>query len=418
MLLLGIAVCSASERRFAFEVAQAEEYTAEVDLRSTGADWAIAGREAAVALVRLSGKPDQHIVTWGGPVATTYRIFLGKLPTGRHELTVARDGQYSRPGVELEVIDARFAAAQDALAVAHAPVLYSRRNTAGRFSDVPLFAYCERLQENGGTALQYTAIFSNEDGGTSTRTLMARWGRAVDIEYIYKVTLNADGSVRRAIVQGPNHQDIEFRSPYQDGHPLLMPVTDNNMVGAAGDSPLRFQLAPAVVDLSNASRETTLDANPAVYAVMSKELQREGKIRPFGTVQQENISDVRNYLFIDYAAKLRDAAWVVTVALNDGRAFANDLGRHDFAIARDGSVRTSVELPPGTKSGDIASVSFGCVVAPPARRTELPAHSGTCSLQRIASLFFLDEQYRPGPAVRLQGKPMTVPTGQSVVFRP
>lgn len=270
ILLLGIAACSASERKFVFEVAQAEEYTAEVDLRSTGADWAIAGREAAVASVRIGGKPDQHIVTWGGPVATTYRIFLGKLPAGRHELIIARDGQHSRPGVEVEVLGARFAPAQDALALAHAPVLYIRRNTLGRFSDVPLFAYCERLPENGGTALQYTVVFSNEDGGTSTRTLMARWGRAVDIEYIYKVSLNADGSVRRAIVQGPNHQDIEFKSPYQDSHPLLMPVTDNNMVGAAADSPLRFQLAPAVVDLSNVSRETTLDANPAVYAVCLK----------------------------------------------------------------------------------------------------------------------------------------------------
>ena len=69
---------------------------------------------------------------------------------------------------------------------ANAPILFARLNTVGKFSDIPLLLYCERLQENSEPVLQYTVIFSNEDGGTSTRALMARWGRSTDIEYVYK----------------------------------------------------------------------------------------------------------------------------------------------------------------------------------------------------------------------------------------
>ena len=65
-------------------------------------------------------------------------------------------------------------------------MLFARLNTVGRFSDIPLLLYCERLKDEGEDVLQYTVIFSNEDGGTSTRTLMARWGRTTDIEYVYR----------------------------------------------------------------------------------------------------------------------------------------------------------------------------------------------------------------------------------------
>ena len=72
------------------------------------------------------------------------------------------------------------------MCIAGAPVLFARLNTVGKFSDIPLVLYCERVKDTAGDALQYTVIFSNEDGGTSTRTLMARWGRSTDIEYVYQ----------------------------------------------------------------------------------------------------------------------------------------------------------------------------------------------------------------------------------------
>ena len=97
-------------------------------------------------------------------------------------------------------------------------MFYARANTIGKFTDIPLVLYCERLSENGDPFLQYTLIFSNEDGGTSTRALMARWGRTTDVEYVYRAFLNADGSLRRATIQVEGHKEKEFTQAGAMGH--------------------------------------------------------------------------------------------------------------------------------------------------------------------------------------------------------
>jgi len=81
-------------------------------------------------------------------------------------------------------------------------VLFARANTVAKPSDIPLIVYCERLSENGVGFLQYTVIFSNEDGGTSTRALMARWGRTTDVEYVYRAFPG------RATIQAKDHKEV------------------------------------------------------------------------------------------------------------------------------------------------------------------------------------------------------------------
>lgn len=342
---------------------------------------------------------------WAGAAQHTYRIFLGRLQPGRHVLAVERSERHSARGAGLETIGVRVreATGAEAQVVSRAPVLFARQNTVGRFSDVPLLMYCER----DGETLVYTVIFSNEDGGTSTRALMARWGRTTDIEYVYRVM--PDG---RAIVQGPEHKNIEFAGGYEGSHPLLMPVTNNNMIGEAKDSPLRFQPAPVLVDLRHASRETVMDTNPATYSAMAKELLREGKYRAFGTAEGQKISDVRNYAYIDYLASHTRSGMTAMVALRDGRVFSSDLGVADYAIMRDGWVRTTVELPPGTKPDAIASIGFACIVPPKVTA------AGTCRLERVAKAFFLEPSYRPGKSWFSLDKSATIPTGQAVLFKP
>jgi hypothetical protein len=387
-VLLVVSSCAAQQ----FAMSREAEAVAEVSLKTTGAEW-------ATATVRIDDGHAQHIILWAGPVRYTYRIFLGRLRAGLHSLSVVGEG--------VDAGSVRVSPSDDEV-IAQAPVLYARKNTIGKFSDVPLLMYAER----DGHSLVYTVVFSNEDGGTSTRALMARWGRTTDIEYVYRV------GPQGAIVQGRNHVDLPFNGKYEGRHPLLMPVTNNNMIGPAEDSPLRFQLAPVLVDLSTSSREAVMDAEPLTYAVMAKELEREGKLRPFGTVQGENVSDVRNYAFFEYKGTHDRSALTVTAALKDGRVFASDLGRLDYAIGRNGWVRTTVELPPGTKVSDIETIGFQCIVAPPAKQGEALAHSGTCVLERFSKIFFLDEQYRPGKSLLRLDKPVTIPTGQSILLRP
>src|SRR5918912_1523333 len=122
---------------------------------------------------------------------------LGRLPRGKHNVSVALNAARSAAGAgRVEVQSLRpllFAPAratgslnEEQLALAHSPILYARANTIDRFTDIPLLMYYEILTEAAGDVLvRYTAIFTNEDGGTRTAALIARWGRATDIEWVY-----------------------------------------------------------------------------------------------------------------------------------------------------------------------------------------------------------------------------------------
>ena len=403
--------------RYPFTTSQRAEAIAVLDMSSPGADWAKRGSEAAVVDLSLDGKPHQQVILYAGAARHKYRLSLGLLPPGEHEITLERNTKFSAAGAQFEAhgleVEEIGATHPDIDVYSSAPVLFARLNTIGRFSDIPLVLYCERVKDAGGDALQYTVIFSNEDGGTSTRTLMSRWGRATDIEYVYRRS-TASG---QGIVQGPNHKDVEFTGDHDGSHPLLMPVTDNNMIAAAKDSPLRFRLAPVLVDLSNLSREEVMDRHPVTYSVMAKELAREGKLRPFGVAAGENISDPRNYVFVDYSAMLTDAALTVTVRLLDGKQYSSDLGRGDIAIARSGNVRTTIELPPGTDRNRIAGISFECRVVPPPKG-ESPSHSGQCILNGVSKVFQLRSDYTPGTRFWWTTQPVMLTTGTGVSYAP
>jgi hypothetical protein len=413
LLLAGVAL---AESRFPFTTSQAAEVIATLAMSSPGADWAKRGAEAAVAAVFVDGKLHQHVMLFAGPKRYEYRISLGSLLPGEHEIVIERDDRQSAAGAGLEAKDLRIeeiaANHADYDVYANAPVLFARLNTVGKFSDIPLLLYCERVQENNEPVLQYTVIFSNEDGGTSTRTLMARWGRSTDIEYVYK-RFTKSGS---ATIQAKDHVETAFTGEHDHNHPLLMPVTNNNMIAAASkESPLQFRLAPVFVDLRKASREDVMDRFPITYEVMSKELEREGKLRPFGIAAGEKISAPRNYVFVDYHATLTNAAVTVLARSKDGNLYASDLGRGDIAIARDGYVRTTIELPPASGPADVVEFLFECRVPPPGR-DDTVAHSGSCVVHGVSKVFFLQDDYRPGKSFLTSEKPVTIPTGRGISY--
>jgi hypothetical protein len=346
------------------------------------------------------------VMLYAGADRFTYRVFLGSLAAGVHRL------DYSGEGVEL--IDARFS--EDASdVVRNAPVLYARANTIGKYTDVPLVLYAERLDDNGNRFLQYTLIFSNEDGGTSTRALMARWGRTTDVEYVYRAFLAPDGSVRRATIQGDGHKEIEFSGRRFGSHPLLMPITDNNMIGEV-DKPnsIRYQIAPILADLTGHSREEVMDQHPITYKVMAKELKREQKLRPFGSVDGEKVSDPRNYLYFEMQLGRSESSVATLVRLKGNpRWYSSHLGHADLAIRTwkrnsaegpNGFVRTTVELPPGTKPEQIAEIGFECLVPD-------KASDSVCRVEAVTKCFFLDREYTPDPDVWTMPSPRDIPPG-------
>src|SRR5260370_12161684 len=352
-------------RAESFRILKSSEVVAELSLRAPGTDWAEAGHEAALATVLVDGHPQQRIWLYAGAEPFFYTVFLGALSAGEHHLDVRGDG--------VQLVQAKFHEdASDVLA--NAPVLFARANTIGKYTDIPLIVYCERLSENGDPFLEYPVISSNEDGGTSTRALMARWGRTTDIEYVYRAFLAADGRhVRRATIQANNHKELEFRGKVDGSHPLLMPITDNNMIGEADTpTPIRYQIAPVLVDLTGHCREQVMDQHPFAYRVMAKALKREGKVRPFGTVDGEKVSDPINYLYFEIKLTNSEASVATLVRLkSDARWYSSHLGHADFAIrtwrrtsaeSPQGFVRTTDELRPGARRNRISELGFECLV--------------------------------------------------------
>src|SRR5262249_33064706 len=127
-------------------------------------------------------------------------------------------------------------------ALSFAPIVYARPNTVGRFSDIPLLMWYETERAGSLTKIRYSVIFTNEDGGTQTAALMARWGRTTDIEWIYETQIDEHGKVVAATFQGVEHKTQPFQGKEENGHPVLIVASDNNNVSDRGESEMRFAL--------------------------------------------------------------------------------------------------------------------------------------------------------------------------------
>jgi hypothetical protein len=221
----------------------------------------------------------------------------------------------------------------------------------------------------------------------------------------------------RATIQAKGHKEVEFGGRREGTHPLLMPVTDNNMIGEVHEpTPIRYQIAPVLVDLSGHSREDVMDQHPIAFEVMAQELRREDKLRPFGEVSGETVSNPVNYMYFEMKLACPESLVATLVDLKgDPRWYSSHLGHADFAIrtwtrgsaeSASGFVRTTVELPPGTRPDQIAEIGFECIV---------PEKAGSDSASRVEAVtkcFFLDHDYRPGANVWTMSQPQEISSDQ------
>ncbi len=368
-LLVGVLllIAPAAAREFSFDANGRGETIAELDLRSAGADFEITARAAAVAVLRVDGGEPHHVIVLGER-RDKYVVFLGSLSAGRHTLTVEREERLSAPDAPLEVRGAKFREDSSDW-IANAPVLFAREDTVGTFSDIPLLVYYEQ------EPFQYSVIFSNQDGGTSTRGLMARWGRTTDIEHLYRL----DGS--QWWIQTRDHKDVPYDGPFDGKHPLLIPITKNNMVGA-GRGSLRFQMAPQKADLRSHSREAVMDNLPWTYAVAAKELIREKR--------QSEIGDPRSYVYLEAKITNQRSRTAFRLRLVTEQHWrSSHRGDPRLAIERDGWVRSTIELPAGTSAKQIAEFGIECL---PENDDPKP----DCKLEELSPAFFLTPDYLPG----------------------
>jgi hypothetical protein len=363
-------------RTVTFHVARAGEALVDVTAAAPGVSWAVAGHESAVLSLYVDGRyATDDVVPSAFPI--TREFALGHLRAGRHRLSLrlAVDRSAGRR-VRVSRVAVRTVDRGQALTdLAHAPILYGR-SLGGPYenasTDTPLVAWHEDVPATvpGHRLLTYSYIWSNEDGGTSTPQLMARWGRTTDIEWIYQVEVDARG--RRvpgtAVIQAPNHVTQPFGGTYERDHPLMQTCTLNNNICDKVDDPMRFFLSTSPsLDAATEAREQIMDRDPWTYWVSDAEARREGKVAADPpTTSTTLIADPRDYLYLVVRKVTVDPPngpldWVglsIGVRLKgDPTLYRSDHLFPDRSIQRDVPAATTVQLPPGTRPSDIAEIT-------------------------------------------------------------
>ncbi|WP_331767239.1 hypothetical protein [Embleya sp. NBC_00896] len=425
-----------------FGTARDGEGFVSLTVAAPGIDWGTPGAESAVLQLFVDDRPAGDVVVFGS--TPTERSFaLGALRKGRHKLTIRYAADRSSPaGSVVRVSRVRTDTVaendRDHAVAANAPVLYGRSiagvpgGATGPFqnavSDTPVLAWHQQAPAAtpGHRVLTYTIVWSNEDGGTSTPALMARWGRTTDIEWAYRVEVDRQGRAvpGTAFFQSPNHGTTPFAGRYEDGHPLLQTCTLNNNLCDVVDNPMRF--APAalerLVDPTRTAREEMVDRHPWVYPVMTDEVRREGRVvadPPADTTTL--IADPRDYLYAvvrkSTAAPAPGAVGWVGVTLGvrlkgDPTLYRSDRGRVDWSLQRDDPAATTVRLPAGTKVSDIVEVV--------AIRTVAGTDTGAAvTVHGVNRAFLLGADDRPGRRVSVPAgsATLTATAPEAVLYR-
>jgi hypothetical protein len=362
-----------------------------------------------VLALSLDGAHSQHLVLARG-ASGEYRVLLGALGEGEHHLALALDARWSARGtraVRVEDVSVAAVASGDPghEALAHAPIVHTRKGSLARFSDAPLVAWVEAFPAaDGGRELRYSIVFSHEDGGTPLDRLMATWGRATDIELVYTVELDAQGRVRRAEYQGKDHVATAFAGRREANHPVLYVVTKNNMLSDRGPATPRVALAPLPFALDSVSREAVMDAEPWTHQLSAAEVRREGLVANGARPGSKRIPDPRRFAFLEACASVIDTRLAFDVALRraDGalKWYASDAGRPAFRVARSGCFRAAVALPREAAVSDVQAVRLRAHTRPPRRgEVPMPRGAGAARIERVNLLYGLDEDDRPGPSL-------------------
>ncbi len=423
-------------RQESFDLSESAEVIATITAACDGCDWGRAGREALVVRLEVDGRYSQHLFLTRGSSSADYRVLLGSFPAGRHRLTLARDRTASAASAKNALISRVDivplpASHPEHEATSLAPILYARPNTLGRFTDIPLLLWYETEKTDRGSRIRYSMIFSNEDGGTPADRLLATWGRLTDIEYIYGIEFDRTGGIIEETFQGKDHQIVPFRGRREGRHPLLYVVTDNNMVKDEGNARQRYAPAPIPFDLSEASREEVMDANPWTYVVTAQEARREGRVAKAPLPGSKLIFDPSRYAVIEACASPDDAPYAtfafgvgVSEAGGEPRFLDSTLGVRDFRISRsadnfpNGCFRGAVALPQGVKAENVTALRVRAYTRPPRKGERPPAkRSGPARLRRVNRLFLMSPLDLPEPslfawtgdvALVLDGEPATL----------
>lgn len=365
---------------------------------SSETNWSIPDSESAVLTIYIDGTDspqNQDIVLFKGDDLFVYKVSLGRIDSGNHSIEVYFNGDKSPPGAQLVYLDELSLIpialnSRDYDVFRFSPVLYGRdlySDDESVRTDIPLLMWHEVDTVGSDKWIEYSMIWSNEDGGTNSISLMSRWGRTTDIEWIYRVKVDPGGNVLEEYFQGPGHSTSFFQGNRIDDHPVLKTVTINNMVSDEGVSNYKFFLSPERSKHEKHSREILMDEDPWTYKIMALEMIAEGKYESPADPFSSAISDARNYLYLEFNTQMVGSGLRLTFATklkNDPLWYYSDHGLSSIgAVNAGGWRRSTIELLEGTTLNDLDSLQI------------MGSASGSFSItfEELSKVFLLDEDF-------------------------
>ncbi len=365
---------------------------------SSETNWAIPESESAVLTIYIDSTysfQNQDIVLFKGDELFVYKVSLGRMNSGSHTIEVYFNGDKSPPGAQFVFLDELSLVpialkSRDYDVFRFSPVLYGRdlvSEDESVHTDVPLLMWHEVDTVESDKWIEYSMIWSNEDGGTNSISLMSRWGRTTDIEWIYKVKIDHGGNVLEEYFQGPGHSTSYFQGNRINDHPVLKTVTMNNMVSDEGESDYKFFLSPEKSKQEIHSREILMDDDPWTYEIMALEMIAEGKYESPADPISPAVSDARNYLYLEFNTQMAGNGIRLTFAAklkNDPFWYYSDHGLSSIgAVNAGGWRRSTIELWEGTTLDDLDSLQI------------LGSASGSFSIafEELSKVFLLDEDF-------------------------
>ena len=365
---------------------------------SSETNWAIPESESAVLTIYIDSTysfQNQDIVLFKGDELFVYKVSLGRMNSGSHTIEVYFNGDKSPPGAQFVFLDELSLVpialkSRDYDVFRFSPVLYGRdlvSEDESVHTDVPLLMWHEVDTVESDKWIEYSMIWSNEDGGTNSISLMSRWGRTTDIEWIYKVKIDPGGNVLEEYFQGPGHSTSYFQGNRINDHPILKTVTINNMVSDEGESDYKFFLSPEKSKQEIHSREILMDDDPWTYEIMALEMIAEGKYESPADPISPAVSDARNYLYLEFNTQMAGNGIRLTFAAklkNDPFWYYSDHGLSSIgAVNAGGWRRSTIELWEGTTLDDLDSLQI------------LGSASGSFSItfEELSKVFLLDEDF-------------------------
>ncbi len=192
-------------------------------------------------------------------------------------------------------------AAPSELVLRHSPVLVARSDQTRKPDDdrYLFLGYSTTGETDGSTHIRYTVYFTDEDSmgsASKTENQMQKYGRRLDIEWMYEVHVDRAGKVVERkyhcpVAIGIGHRTCKFKGKFEEGteHPLLFNVARHNVFSDHPELPrgsrrgMRTRLVPTIEIPFPESRDLVVVKNPGYLRLSDDELLKEGKLGALST---------------------------------------------------------------------------------------------------------------------------------------